>query len=325
MRKNNKDIKKKTNEFGFWRYYSFFGKYSLGGILLIMLSIIAEYKFKNSFLCELFVRLLSSIGIALLIGAIFDFSKNSQAFTDFVSGILKDIIINRSFFGDLELNSKKQALEMILSPSENQIEQYSEMNPYFQKKIKEAMDMFNTNFKSNLVLFVEVKKENGYVVALTELTYNIYKVENEYEPIRTSFEMEDSKVISTQILYPHGCLNVEEKDVRSEDETVNSRKIFYEYNIPKNLYEYHSLTVKKKVIEKGYDHWANVCWTTLTPCDGINYKLRCLDGLTIKQFQIFDDVELYDIEMSEDKSSVSVFSSSWLNKFTGFSIIVSDT
>lgn len=199
------------------------------------------------------------------------------------------------------------------------------MNPYFQKKIKEAMDMFNTNFKSNLVLFVEVKKENGYVVALTELTYNIYKVENEYEPIRTSFEMEDSKVISTQILYPHGCLNVEEKDVRSEDETVNSRKIFYEYNIPKNLYEYHSLTVKKKVIEKGYDHWANVCWTTLTPCDGINYKLRCLDGLTIKQFQIFDDVELYDIEMSEDKSSVSVFSSSWLNKFTGFSIIVSDT
>lgn len=325
MRKNNKDIKKKTNEFGFWRYYSFFGKYSLGGIMLIMLSIIVKYKFNSSFLCELFVGLLSSVGIALLIGAIFDFSKNSQAFTDFVSGILKDIIINRSFFGDLELNSKKQALEMILSPSENQIEQYSEMNPYFQKKIKEAMDMFNTNFKSNLVLFVEVKKENGYVVALTELTYNIYKVENEYEPIRTSFEMEDSKVISTQILYPHGCLNVEEKDVRSEDETVNSRKIFYEYNIPKNLYEYHSLTVKKKVIEKGYDHWANVCWTTLTPCDGINYKLRCLDGLSIKQFQIFDDVELYDIEISEDKSSVSVFSSSWLNKFTGFSIIVSDT
>ncbi len=314
---------KKKN--GFLRFFGFFNKYSVLGILLILCSIILEQQWTENIYVGILVNLLSTVGIALMVGAVFDFSKNSQAFTDFVSNILKEIIINRSFFNDLDDASKKQALEMILRPSEYQIEQYSDLNDYFQKKIDDSMKMFHTNFKTNVVLSTDVKKEYNKVVAYTTLTYRIYKVENEYKPIITTFERDDSSVGSTKILFPGGCEDVEEDDVRDAGVTIDDRPVYYEFRIPERLYKYPYLTIKKDVIERGYDHWINVNWTTLTPCDGINFTLKCYDGINIKEYLIFDDNDLYDVEVNSSKDSLSIVSSSWLDKSTGFTITVSDT
>ena len=314
--------KKPTN---FLIFFKFFNKYSILGIIIILCSIIIELELKNTIYVEISVKLLSTIGIALMIGAIFDFSKNSQAFTNFVSSILKDIIINRSFFNDLDETSKKQSLEMILRPSEYQIEQYADLNDYFQKKINDSMGMFHTNFKTNLVLTADAKKVNGRVVVYTKLTYRIYKVENEYKPIITTFERDDSHIGSTKILYPGGYEEVTEDDVRDAGMTIDERPVYYQFMIPERLYQYPYLTIRKDVIETGYDHWTNVNWISLTPSDGINYTLTCYDGINIKEYILFDDIDLYNVEINDDLNKISIVSSSWLDKSTGFTITISDT
>ena len=313
-------MKKKNS---FWKFFSFFNKYSILGILLILCSIIIEQQWADNIYIGILVNLLSTIGIALMIGAIFDFSKNSQAFTDFVANILKEIVINRSFFNDLDDISKKRALEIILKPSEYQIEQYSDLNDYFQKKIEESMGMFHTNFKTNVVITADVKKVDDRVVVYSTWTYRIYKVENEYKPIITTFERDGSSIVSTKILFPEGCEEVADDDIRSV--IIKGRPVCYEYKIPKRLYKYPYLTIKKKIIEKGYNHWTNVNWSTLTPCDGVNFSLKCHDGINIKEFLIFDDNDLYDVEVNESMDSLSIVSSNWLDKWNGFTITVSDT
>ena len=106
---------------------------------------------------EIICGLLSAVGIALLVGCIFDFSKNSEAFLKFVSEILTDIIVSKTFLSSLTANDKKSALKLILQPSFKQIEQYSNINEYFKKKIDDSMKMFDTNFKTNLILNIEAK------------------------------------------------------------------------------------------------------------------------------------------------------------------------
>ena len=306
------------------KWFLFFNKYSFLGIILILISAILHLSW-DEYWTNLISEILSTIGIALMIGAIFDFSKNSQAFTEFISNILKDIIVSKAFLKELEETSKKEALELILKPSDNQLEQCSNINDYFKKRISESLEMFHTNFKTDLSLVSQVRKESGKVCTDSVLTYRIYKIENEYEPIITTFERESSNIGTTKILYPGGHRIITEEDIRTKGETIDSRLIFYKFEIPEDLYKYPYLTIQKEVKEIGYDHWTNVNWTTLTPTDGIKFQLICHDDLTIKEHLIFDDNDLYDIHENKNHKEMSIISSSWLNKSTGFCITVSDT
>lgn len=113
----------------------FFNRYFIIGLVSILVSIIVDLVFEDCLLKLTFVNLLNTIGIALLIGSIFDFSKNSNDFMDFVSSILKDIIVSKNFLKGLEDKEKKKALEMVLTPSGNQLQQCSDIQMYFKKRL----------------------------------------------------------------------------------------------------------------------------------------------------------------------------------------------
>ena len=100
----------------------FFNKFFVIGFITILISIIIDLSINDCIIKMIIVNLSNTIGIALLIGSIFDFSKNSNDFMDFVSSILKDIIVSKNFLKGLEDKEKKKALEMVLTPSGNQLE-----------------------------------------------------------------------------------------------------------------------------------------------------------------------------------------------------------
>lgn len=62
--------------------------------------------------------------------------------------------------------------------------------------------------------------------------------------------------------------------------------------------------IKKIAIEKGYDHWTNFHWNTLTPTDGITFTLKCYNGLHIQEYFIFDSEELYDVTNNKSHSTM---------------------
>ena len=74
----------------------FFTRYTIWGVVIILVSIIIDLcNSDNIFLLNILKNGLSTFGCALLVGAILDFSKNSEAFTIFVSNILRNIGISK--------------------------------------------------------------------------------------------------------------------------------------------------------------------------------------------------------------------------------------
>lgn len=307
-------------------FHRFFNKFFVIGFITILISIIIDLSINDCIIKMIIVNLSNTIGIALLIGSIFDFSKNSNDFMDFVSSILKDIIVSKNFLKGLEDKEKKKALEMVLTPSGNQLEQCSDIQMYFQRKIDETMEIFHTNFKTNLVVNAEIRKLDGIVQTFITLTYRVYKIEDKYFPLITTFEKEDCNVEKSYIISPEGVKEISEKDITSTDEDISPINVkTYSYEIPEELYKYPYLTIKKTVIEKGYNHWTNFHWNTLTPTDGITFTLKCYDGLHIKEYFIFDSEEFYNVTEADDKTAIDIISTLWLDKHSGFVFTVSDT
>ena len=63
----------------------------------------------------------------------------------------------------------------------------------------------------------------------------------------------------------------------------------------------------------------------MTPTDGVNFSLKCYDGLYIQEYFIFYSEDLYDITKSEDDTKIEIMSNKWLNKNSGFVLTISDT
>lgn len=313
----------------------FLNRFTYLGCGLILLSIILDLSrgtlslYVSDFLLSIICELLSTVGIALFIGAIFDLAKNSEEFIAGISKILSNIVVSKSFLNTLSEGDKRQALELILQPSGDQLQQYSNINYYFQKKIDESVAIFDTNFKSHLSLSVTVFKEEQQVKARSKLQYRIYKIKNEYQPIQTWFESEGSKFLSTKIICNSKTFEIKAENVKTmEQDSENRTKIPYEktcFEIPKEYQNAPYVTVQYDILEPGFDHWMNYTWTSLTPYDGLNFTLSCEGALSIRQHNLFDDGKGYTVDLSEDRKTISILSTEWLNSYTGVSIIVGES
>lgn len=337
IRKRNKsDEKASMNEIkNKQRWFHFFTKWFFLGIIFVILSICISFYaeslgeanesalFKS--VLSVVSGVISTIGISLFVGCVFDFSKNSDAFMEFVSKILSDIVVSKNFLSSLSIKDKEQALNLILRPEESQIEQYANINEFFKKRIREAMTMFDANFKTNLSLYVEARKDTSknMVYCKSTLTYTIYKLNDKFEPLEIVFEKEGSSSEEVKVISPVG--EVETKEEQTEEVTIGgikcSKKVLA---IPENCWKYDHLTVKRTFIEPGNDHWINYIWQSLTPYEGVTCRVKCFDGLTIKDFMIFDNKSYYHVDKSEDKTSIDITSSQWLDPDTGFAFVISE-
>lgn len=313
------------NKKSFFRFLKFFSRWTLIGIILILTSIILSIKFIECQIIIVIAKLIETIGIALMIGAVFDFSKNSSEFTTFISELLSNIIVSKSFLNKLCEDDKRNALSLVLQPSDKQIEQYSNINKYFNKQIDSSMKIFNTNFKSHTVLNITVFKDGDKVCSKGTLTYRIYKIQDKFEPIEVTFERSNSEVEKKRILYPGGSKTIEITDEHTKEENVagvNYKR--YIYQIPEEYNQFPYLTIESTIFEPGYDHWTNFHWTSLTPYDGLSFQLNCKDNLIIHEHVVFDEKTPYDVEYSEDKKTIKILSTEWLNAYTGFSITIGE-
>lgn len=272
----------------------------------------------------------TTFGIALMMGAIFDFAKNSEHFIALVTDILTDVILSKTFLTTLTDKSKEDALSMILRPSNKQIEQYPNINALFKKRVKEFSTMFDINFKTNVTLEVKAYKRpdeksgTQRLYCQTTLTQTIYQIRDEFEPMRVYFEKEGSKAESIIILPPEGTA-VEVNPRVEHMDSCGIKYAVYIYEIPKKLYKYDHLVVKRVVEEPGFDHWINYYWQSVTPYEGVSFCLECENGLTIKDHMVFDNRGAYHVTRQADGRRIEITSSQWLNADTGFSVTISDT
>lgn len=325
-RKKLNEIKKKQ------QWFHFFTKWFFLGIILVILSICISFYSQNvnkenpflSTILSIVSGVISTIGISLFVGCVFDFSKNSDAFVDFVSRILSDIVVSKNFLSSLSIKDKEQALNIILRPEASQIEQYANINEFFKKKIKESMTMFDANFKTNLTLNVEAHKDfdKNIVYCKTSLTYTFYKLNDKFAPLETIYEKNGSLSEIINVISPDE--NVELEDTQEGVTIAGIKCTKSVLIIPEQYNQYDHLTVKKTIIESGHDHWINYIWQSLTPYEGVTCSIKCFDNLKIKDYMIFDNKSYYHVDKSTDNTSMDIISSQWLDSDTGFAIVISE-
>lgn len=313
------------------KWFNFFTKWFFLGLILILISITVStcadpLKQPLNVIATIFSELLSTIGIALMIGSIFDFSRNSEAFVAFISNILSDIVVSKTFLTTLSGKDKEKALSLILKPSDKQVEQYSNINALFSKRISELTTMFDTNFKTNVILNIHAYKssDDGRVYCQTVLTQTIYKIRDSFSPIEVHFEKSGSESCEVYVLPPTGKSIL----IEGNKQRVNNAGIdfdVYTYEIPKECEKYDHLTIKRTMIEPGYDHWINYYWQSLTPYEGVTCTIDCANGLTIKDYMIFDNKAYYHVVLAQNKERLEITSSQWLDMDTGFVVTIADS
>lgn len=125
-------------------------------------------------------------------------------------------------------------------------------------------------------------------------------------------------------LVRHNLVENDDIDVKKSDD-LKMEKIgkMYITNISDKFNHCPYITLCKEIEETGYDHWTVFNWSSLTPCDGICFELHCLDNLIIKEYKVFDNPRLYEININSGKDKINIVSSSWLNEYTGFTLTIS--
>lgn len=331
----NKEKKRKQKIKGKSHWFNFFTKWFFIGIILVLISICISmyidnieygsylYPFRPIF--TIISGILSTLGIALFVGCIFDFSKNSEAFVAFVSNILSDIVVSKKFLSTLSVKDKEQALNLILKPMDSQVEQYANINDFFKKRINEVMTMFDANFKSNVILNIEAHKdyEKDIVFCKTTLTYTIYKLNNKFQPVRIMLEKDNSELFDLVVITPIGEKKIDVGDPKSQSIGGITYSI-YSLNIPEEYEKYDHLKIQRTVKEPGKDHWIHYIWQSLTPYEGVTCNVKCYDNLIIKDFMIFDNKAYYYTKKSNDDKQLDIASSQWLDSDTGFSFVIGE-
>ncbi len=324
-----------TNKSHHFRWYNFFTRWFYIGVLLVVIGFaislwnktLNSTSYPLTIFLDIFSGVVTTVGTALFVGCVFDFSKNSEAFMGFISKLLSDIIVSKTFLASLATEDKKEALKLILQPTNKQIEQYSNINEFFKKKIDDYMKMFDTNFKTNVILNVDARKdESGLVYCESTLIYTLYKLRDEFEPIKLVLEKQNSKSTDVKIIHEKGETTISPQKIKKGKEVSGGiPQTTLVFRIPDELKDCDHLTIKRKMYEPGQKHWINYCWASLTPYESISCHVKCFDGLTIKDFMIFDNRAYYHTSLSKNRETLDITSSQWLEADTGFYITISDS
>lgn len=305
----------------------FFSQYILYGIIVIFFANIIDNYFIDCFWKEVLTNTLSTVGIALAIGSIFDFSKNTSEFTTFISNILKKIIITKDFLGELQNEEKKNILELLIVPTDKQITECSSIETFYKKSIDSFINLYNRQFKTNLNIHLTARIENGNVICSGSVSHRRYKINGKYQPIETHFEKDDGEMLNSYILLPDGSkFDLKEENIEIKEQSeLKKEKIGKKYitTIPDKYNEYPYVTLYKEIKEVGNNHWIIFNWSSLTPCDGISFELQCMDNLIVQEYKVFDNPKLYEITTNSSKDNINILSSGWLNEYTGFTILIS--
>lgn len=314
------------------RIKKFYKSYLFIGVILVLTSALVEQLVlpldfvQKTQIINLIIRILvlflNSIGIALLVGYWIDMVKNSEDYINFINEELHKTIISREFIQLLGEEEKIKICENLIIPNEQALNNYSNIKSYMNTQAQQFLKFFNVNFRSHYNVYVTVKKDkNNRYYAEYKLSYRIYKINKKYNSVSIMFEKK-SNIQSTIIKDEKGQISREIKDSDYKKEMIDGEEK-YCFEIPPEFYDSTFLTIERQVVEYGHNHWISLNWMSLTPIDGVEYRLICKDGI-IKEWNVFNKPEIFNMEKDPPKKEMTIRTSQWINSYSGFSIIVGE-
>lgn len=276
------------------------------------------------FITDFLIYIFGSFGISLLIASAFSYTIETASFINYIKRILTDVVISKDFLKNLDISNKKETLRLILNPPEYKENLYKNIDGYIQEYIDNSINLFQTNFKSNLTLNLFVTyQENNKLIIEGKISYKIHRILQNFEPIKCGFDHSDSELLEIKITTPdREVIKVNRNDFKkNEKKKIGVQDTEYRYYIPDNLQKYDYLITESKFLEKGHSNWQVFRYKNLSPLDGLNINLHCDSGLSVKDHMIFDEDENYSISVS-NKKHIQIFCHQWVKIGAGVSILI---
>lgn len=310
----------------------FFSKWFYISIILVLISIILnginipKECIKTIYFIHLLSSLLETTGLAIFISNIFTFILGSDEFLKIIRKRLANIVVSKDFITTLSKEEQIKLLHLTLKPPKDLSLLYSGINDYFNEYIDQSLKLFDTSYRGHLLLnaTASFNKEKKCIQIIFDMDFVIYKINDKYENIKTFFEDENAKHICTTIkaqdlkikeLTDNDLIEIEEKDIK--DPTI---KRGYYLKIPEEFNSKNHISVNRKLVEYGNDHWQSFSYKSIQPYDGMIINLKCEDGLIIKNYNTYGKQD--DFSIQKEKYNIKIQYHGWLTPGFGVNVIV---
>ena len=301
------------------------------GVVIILLAIVLDLQYPDtprSFIFSVLLAIIESIGIAILVASIFSYASGTTQFVNKIRGLLEDIVVKRSFLGNIDPEGKKEALTSLIQPSASEKSKYPNIGDYYGYFISKTLEIGKKSVRSNYQItsraFLD-KVKNKIAVEGT-YSYRLYPSNNGFQDITLGFEEEDNGdsicnyvAISTPDGERHVVDNIEMKPVNKGGDksrmcTIPASEIGTGHD---------RLDIEIKLREYGSDHWALITFKALQPTDGFKFILHCEENLRITDHSIFVVGATYYVDIDEYNKNMTITCNQWINEGSGLSILVS--
>lgn len=311
----------------FKTFFRLFSIYFWISISLILFSIVLENYLENpAFYLKVIISLIESIGIAVLVASIFTFASGTSEFVEKIKLLLQDIVVSRNFLGNIDSQSKKDALNSLIKPSNEEKQIYSNIEDYLNTYINQTMDITTKCVRSNYNVyaraFIDIDRKCVFVES--NITYRLYPTKDGYSDIKVGFLSSDIHSTCKRIVVntPHGKRLVHD-DLEFKSATIDAGEVrLATIDLSEHAKSCSHLDISLDMLEAGTDHWIMLPFATLMPTDGFKHHLRCDDGLEISEFHTFVyGAQFYADQISNKELVISC--NEWINEGAGISVLVS--
>jgi len=141
--------------------FKFFSIYFVMAILFIAIGyIIVDIEAASTsgqFSIDLLANICITLGAALLISNLFNHILGTKAFINYISKILRKIVISKDFLEALEHNEKRKMLKDCVSASEDGVKIYPNVEEYFNRNLDHFLRFFDQGFRGHMLIDVNAK------------------------------------------------------------------------------------------------------------------------------------------------------------------------
>lgn len=320
--------KKKDTKFDFFKLFS--GYFWLG-VVFILGTIILDLLFNiRPFWASVVISLGNSIGIAIVVASIFTYASGTSEFINKIQSLLQDIVVSRNFLGNIDPESKREALNALIKPSSEEKRVYSNIEDYLNTYISQTMDITSKCIRSNYTVYarayVDKIDKQECVCVKSDISYRLYPTKDGYSDIKVGFLVEDKLSRCERIIIntPHGDREViNSEKIEFNEVEVDAGKIrVASIDLSKHAKKCSHLDISVEFFEVGSDHWLMLSFCALMPTDGFKHTLDCADGLKINSFHTFIHGAKFYVDKKSD-AEMRISCNEWINEGTGISILIS--
>lgn len=311
-----------TGSYGFFKLFS---NYFWFGVVVILLSIIVSLNFPGApFWVATFLKLLEAVGMAVLVASIFTYASGTSEFVNKIKNLLQDIVVSRNFLGNIDSDSKRDALNALIKPSSEEKRVYSNIEDYLNTYVTQTMDVTNKCVRSNYSINARAYIESSKVFVDSRISYRLYPTKDGYSDIKVGFLAGEENSTCNRVVVntPHGERAVFDNLEFMESEIDAGRARLATIDLSRYAKTCSHLDIEIDMKECGADHWIMLSFAALIPTDGFRHMLRCEDGLVINAYHTFIHGAKFHVD-SPSKVEMTASCNEWINEGTGLSVLIS--